>query len=384
MSEFENEQEQEKSLGNQPEDYTVSDDYNTSDDYAEIVSGSEKIEDVKKEIPKTGKKNKGPKRQGTVYRMMMFLIAVFTMCTVVYGVHLIKKMDSDEQQQQIIAEVDNEKLDTDEDDNVSGGVLDTGEINDGDLTLEQIQAMSNNDIIDTYLISKTNAKRHDYDVKNFNQDSDFWFYEEDGKKTSKLGIDVSSYQKDIDWKKVKKAGVDFAIIRAGIRGYGSGKLVEDEKFKQNIKGAKAAGIDVGVYFFSQSITVEEAKEEAEFVYNLIKNYDLEYPVVYDTENITSSSARTNKAGLSANDRTDMAIAFCDYFESRGYDSMIYSNKRWFLRNMNLEKLDNYDIWLAQYSSELDYPFHFGMWQYTSSGKIPGIEGNVDVDIDMPE
>ena len=107
---------------------------------------------------------------------------------------------------------------------------------------------------------------------------------------------MSSYQKDIDWKKVKKAGVDFAIIRAGIRGYGSGKLVEDEKFKQNIKGAKAAGIDVGVYFFSQSITVKEAKEEAEFVYNLIKNYDLEYPVVYDTENITSSSARTNKAG----------------------------------------------------------------------------------------
>lgn len=332
-----------------------------------------------KPVPKVGKKRK----KGTfaaIYRIIMLGLG---MATFIVAVCIFLKVSalSREQDVQAVKEIDSSLAAND--DNFSGGVMDTGEINDGDLSLTDIQEMDSNDIIDTYLISKTDAKRNDYDADNFVQDDTFWYYEEDGEKISKAGIDVSSYQGDIDWKKVKAAGVDFAIIRVGIRGYGSGKLVEDEKFEENIKGAAAAGLDVGVYFFSQAINTDEALEEAEFVYGLIKDYDLTMPVVYDTEKISDSSARTNKAKLTSDDRTDMAIAFCDYFNDKGYDTMIYSNKRWFLRSLNLERLDEYSIWLAQYSTDLEYPFHFGIWQYSAEGKVDGIEGYVDLDIYIP-
>lgn len=336
----------------------------------------------KREPAKNKKGSKGSKNSGTVYRMMMFAIAVATLGLVIYiAINLPgeQSVSTAIEETKEIEAVDENVISSAED-NVSNGVMDTGEINDGNLTLEQIQQMSVNDIVDTYLISKTKAKKNSYVQEQFNQDEDYWYYTQDGEKASKIGVDVSSYQGDIDWKKVKGSGIEFAIIRVGIRGYGSGKIVEDEKFKQNIKSAIRAGLDVGVYFFSQAVTKEEAEEEAKFVCNMIKDYDIKYPVVYDTENITSSSARTNRVGLTSKERTDMAIEFCDYVESKGYDSMIYSNKRWFLRNLNLERLDNYNIWLAQYSAQLDYPFHFDMWQYSSEGKVPGIKGDVDLDI----
>ena len=135
-----------------------------------------------------------------------------------------------------------------------------------------------------------------------------------------------------------------------------------------------------MYFFSQAITKEEAKEEADFVYDAIKNYDVDLPVVYDSEKVLVSSARTNKADLTSDERTDIAIAFCDRIREKGYDACIYASKRWFLRYLNLEKLDDYGLWLAQYSTDLDFPFHFGMWQYTDTGAVDGIDGDVDIDI----
>lgn len=333
--------------------------------------------DKRNEKPKTSKlsmKGSFP----AIYRLLMLVIGATTLVLVLCILIKVSNLQTS-QDTMVIEELDNKLVENKEDD-VSEGVLDTGAINDGDLKLEDIQNMDSNTIIDTYLISKTNARRHNYDMSNLVQDEIFWLYKENGKATSKIGVDVSSYQGDIDWKKVKAAGVDFAIVRVGIRGYGSGKLVEDEKFKSNMEGAIGAGLDVGVYFFSQSVTEEEAVEEAKFVCDLIKKYDVKYPVAYDSEKVSSASARTNKAKLSANERTDMAIAFCDYVKSRGYEACIYSNKRWFLRYLNLEKLDDYGIWLAQYSSDLSFPFHFGMWQYTDKGKVDGIDGNVDIDI----
>lgn len=248
------------------------------------------------------------------------------------------------------------------------------------LTLSQIQEMDSLDIIDAFLISKTNARRNNYNHEDLVRDGDYWYYEVDDKKTTKLGVDVSSFQGEIDWDKVKESGVDFAIVRIGYRGYGTGKIVEDEYCKDNIKGAIEAGLDVGVYFFSQAINEDEAREEAEFVYDIIKKYDITLPVSFDSEDVADAGARTKKAKLTAKDRTKIALAFCEYIEDKGYESSIYSNMRWFLRSLDLEMLDESKIWLALYSTEPTFPFHYGMWQYTSTGEVDGIKGDVDMDI----
>jgi len=200
----------------------------------------------------------------------------------------------------------------------------------------------------------------------------------DGQVVSKQGIDVSSFQGEIDWQQVKEDGIDFAIIRLGYRGYGTGKMVLDDYFEANIRGALDAGLEVGVYYFSQAVSEEEAVEEAQVVLENIKNYNVTYPVIYDAEEIVSDTARTD--GLTVHQLTDNAIAFCEYVEAAGYHSMIYSNKRWLLTKLDLERLVDYDIWFAGYISIPEYPYDFKIWQYTESGTVNGIEGNVDLNI----
>ena len=193
------------------------------------------------------------------------------------------------------------------------------------------------------------------------------------------GIDVSAYQKHIDWAKVKNDGIDFAIIRAGFRGYGSsGSMNLDLYFEQNLKNAALNGIDIGIYFYSQAITVQEAIEEADFVLNLLKKYNIEikYPIAIDTEKTPDGTGRAD--WISKTLRTDICKAFCDRIEKAGYKSMIYSNKNWLLENLELDRLNDYDIWVAQYADETDYPYAYTIWQYTSSGTVNGIEGRVDM------
>ena len=192
------------------------------------------------------------------------------------------------------------------------------------------------------------------------------------------GIDVSYYQGDIDWEKVKESGIEFAIIRLGYRGYGEeGKLVEDKLFTQNIKGALDAGLKVGVYIFSQAITVEEAVEEAEFVLKRIEKYDITMPVVYDWEYV-SEEARTAK--MDRRTLTDCYKAFCEKITEAGYTPMAYFNSYQSRNLMYLTELEEYPFWLALYSDRMTYPYRFEMWQYTDSGKVPGIEGNVDINL----
>ena len=210
-------------------------------------------------------------------------------------------------------------------------------------------------------------------------DPNNWIYlDENGAKASIRGIDVSKYQGTIDWKKVAEAGVDYAIIRLGYRGMNEGTLELDPVFEKNMEGAAAAGIKTGVYFFSQAVTKKEAEEEADFVLRAISKYKVTYPVIFDTERVATYNARAN--GLSYEDRTDMCITFCDRVAAAGYTPMIYANTKYMIMGINLERLEKYDKWFAVYSDKITFPYDFQMLQYSESGSIPGIKGNVDLDI----
>ncbi len=191
-----------------------------------------------------------------------------------------------------------------------------------------------------------------------------------------LGIDVSSWQGIIDWKEVKKAGINFAMIRCGFRGMDSGEIILDQYFKDNIKGAIANNINVGVYFFSMARTREEAIEEAKWVIDIIKDYDISYPVAIDTE-IFNSHRLVN---VDYSTLTNNALAFCNYIKSKGYTPMIYSYANAFNKYFDTAKFNDYRIWLAQYNDENTYKGRYHMWQYTSSGNVPGIKGRVDMNV----
>lgn len=191
------------------------------------------------------------------------------------------------------------------------------------------------------------------------------------------GIDVSKWNKDIDWEKVKKAGVEFVIIRCGYRGSSTGSLVIDPYFEQNIRGAQAAGLNVGIYFFTQAVTEVEAVEEASMVLSLIKNYHITYPVFIDTEGAGGNGRADN---LNVEKRTLVCKAFCDTIESGGYKAGVYASKNWYNNRINVEELEEYYIWLAEYRKAPTYEGYYDMWQYSSKGQIDGISGNVDLNI----
>lgn len=192
-----------------------------------------------------------------------------------------------------------------------------------------------------------------------------------------IGIDVSKWNKEIDWDKVKSAGVEFAIIRAGYRGSVTGSLIEDPYFAANMKGAAASGIPVGVYFFTQAVNEVEAVEEASAVLKLIREYRIEYPIFIDTEG-AGGSGRAD--GLDPETRTLVCEAFCRTIENAGYNAGVYASRNWYNNNLYTDRLENYCIWLAEYRGTPLYQGYYQMWQYTSKGAIDGIEGNVDMNI----
>lgn len=196
-------------------------------------------------------------------------------------------------------------------------------------------------------------------------------------QTQQFGIDVSKWQGDIDWDKVKKAGVEFVMIRAGYRGSKTGALVEDPNFLVNIRGAKRAGLKVGVYFFTQAVNEVEAVEEASMVIALCDGYDLDYPVVIDSE---GAGGEGRADSLDVETRTKVCAAFCETIENAGYEAGVYASRSWYNANLEVNDLDDYRIWLAEYRSTPLYGGYYDMWQYTSKGKIDGIEGNVDLNI----
>ena len=225
------------------------------------------------------------------------------------------------------------------------------------------------------------VEKNPYDNELFVKDDNHKISYEDKKYISRLGVDVSVFQGDIDWEQVKAAGYEFAILRIGYRGYGEeGTLNADEKFEQNLENARKAEMDVGVYFFSQAVNEEEAKEEADFVLEHLRGQELQMPVVYDPEHILEDEARTDD--VAGEQFTDNAETFCKAVEEAGYDAMIYSNMLWEAYELDLEKLSDYPIWYADYEALPQTPYRFCMWQYSSTGSVPGIEGNVDLNIQL--
>lgn len=220
--------------------------------------------------------------------------------------------------------------------------------------------------------------KHEYDFTKLVCQSDLMKYYEVGKLVSFVGADISKYQDYVDFVKLKKAGVDYVMLRVGARGYGSGQLVLDDYFTENIKRATDAGLEIGVYFFSQAITKEEAVEEANMVLENIKDYKITYPVAFDMEPVTNDAARIDN--LSKSEKTDIAIAFLDTVKKAGYKPMVYGNKEWLIKQIDLSKLTEYDVWLSQQEDVPDYPYKFSMWQYSTDADIDGIAGYANLNI----
>ena len=223
--------------------------------------------------------------------------------------------------------------------------------------------------------------RHNLDMENFvTGDDGYLHYSSEDISDTKVGIDVSSYQGDIDWKAVADSrNIDFAMIRVGYRGYGSeGKLDTDSRYEDNLKGAQENKVPMGVYFFTEAINYDEGVEEANYVLSLIEDYNVTYPVVIDTEYVNDSNARAND--ISNSDRTDAIVGFCETIKASGHTPMIYASRNWFVQNMDIDRLGEYELWVAQYANVPYFPYKFTGWQYTYEGSVPGIEAPVDINV----
>lgn len=196
-----------------------------------------------------------------------------------------------------------------------------------------------------------------------------------------MGIDVSSHQGEIDWQEVARSGVKFAFVRLGYRGYDSGTLHADDYAQKNLNSARNAGIKIGAYFFSQAVTVEEAEEEARYALEILNKLSLDLPLVYDWEYV-SDTART--ANVDRRLLTDCTLAFCAVAEKAGYEPMVYFNSSQIKDLLYGEELEGYPWWLAKYDPAMAFPCRVDMWQYTNQGSVPGINGNVDINLMFTE
>lgn len=229
------------------------------------------------------------------------------------------------------------------------------------------------------------AKMNDYDMSRLVTDEKKhkFLYDEEGNLISRFGIDVSSYQTKIDWEKVAADGVEFAFLRCGYRGYETGKITEDKYFRRNIEGASAAGLDIGVYFYSQAITPEEAEEEAHFVLDLLSETGdkVTLPIVFDWEFCTDEDpARTD--GMTPEMQQQCCEAFCKIISENGKQPMYYATVNTAIFRYDMGKNADIPLWVAEYHAETDFVYDYKMWQYSCSGVIDGIEGLVDLNILM--
>lgn len=219
---------------------------------------------------------------------------------------------------------------------------------------------------------------HDYDWTHLETASDFYAYA-DARHTSKIGVDVSYIQKEIDWQAVKDAGVQFAMIRVGYRGYAEGLLHEDEYYRANMNGARAAGLPTGVYWVSHAVDEEEVLAEADYVLLLIRDYDLALPIAYDME---YSHDEDRIRSLSRKEKTRLAALFIQRIKDAGYVPLVYGSASWLRDEINMVSLqDETDFWLANYGVRHPaFPYRFTMWQYTENGHVDGITTDVDLNL----
>lgn len=222
-------------------------------------------------------------------------------------------------------------------------------------------------------------RKHDYNWSCLTNTEAGIQYTGDERYAIRKGIDVSEHQGDIDWGRVKAAGYDFAFLRIGYRGYGEqGTLCADAKFQQNIVNAHNAGVEVGVYLFSQAVSEDEALQEAGLVLEQLQGHSLELPVVFDPERIRDDAARTDN--VTGEQFTKNTVLFCEKMKEAGYQPMIYSNMLWEAFEYDMEALADYPIWYADYEPVPQTPYYFSFWQYSEKGSVDGIAGNVDLNV----
>lgn len=220
--------------------------------------------------------------------------------------------------------------------------------------------------------------RNDYDYSGLVYQRPLMKYYENNTRVSYVGVDISKSQDYVDFFELKRAGIEFVMLRLGQRGYSSGEITMDEYFMDNLKRASEAGLDVGVYFFSQAVTVEEAEEEAQFVIDTLSENKIQYPVVFSMDTIPNEVSRIDS--LDKMERTNIALAFMDKISENGYFPMIYGDKEWLIQKLSLGSMIGYDVWLAQEKDIPDYPYQFVMWQYTTHGSVAGIAGDANMNI----
>ena len=216
-------------------------------------------------------------------------------------------------------------------------------------------------------------------AESFGFNGNFKTYEDDS-TDGMIGIDVSDLQLWIDWETVATSPVEFAILRAGYRGYEDGSLHQDQYLEYNLETATACGLDVGLYFFSQAVTTDEAIEEAELVLTALNGRSIDMPVFFDWEYVDSDTSRTQS--MASSEIMACANAFCETIERSGYEAGIYFSTSMGLDCYNLPELQSYAFWVAEYSDSLSFPYHADCWQYSSTGTIPGTEDDMIVDLDL--
>lgn len=229
-------------------------------------------------------------------------------------------------------------------------------------------------LISPYLTKNT------YDFKNLSESANLRKYTDNGKKISRVGVDISKHNGQVNFNSIKAAGVDYVMLRLGARGYSTGQLSLDDNFVENMEAAIEAGLDIGVYFYSQAISQDEVMQEANFVIQNLEPYraHITYPVAYDMEKVANDTARID--GLSRDDKTAIAATFLSGMQAAGYIPMVYGNKEWLIKNIDLAKLQDYDVWLSQEQDIPDYPYQFAMWQYTTTGVLNGVTGDASLNL----
>lgn len=229
-----------------------------------------------------------------------------------------------------------------------------------------------------WVLISQNLPKNEYDFTKLVLQSNLMKYYIDGKQTSYVGVDISKEQDYVDFVKLKKAGIQFVMIRVGARGYSTGQLILDEYFADNLKRATDAGLEVGVYFSSQAITKEEAVEEANMVITNLGDFSISYPIAFDCETVTNDMARTDD--LTRAERTEIAQAFLGAVTDAGYKALLYGNKEYLIKKVDMSKLTAYDVWLSEQEDIPDYPYQFTMWQYSLQGSVDGIAGYANLNI----
>ncbi len=220
--------------------------------------------------------------------------------------------------------------------------------------------------------------KNKYDLKGFSYENPIMKYYENSKNITYFGVDIAKENGDVNFTKLKNAGVQFVMIRVGARGYGNGQIVLDDTFADYMQRATEAGLNIGVYFYSQAISKEEALEEANLVYGCVKDYPITFPIAFVMEKISGDVARTDI--LTKEEKSNIALVFLQALKEVGYKGILYGNKEWLIQQINLSTVGAFDVWLSQDGNVPDYPYKFSMWQYTQSGKIDGIVGDANLDI----